>query len=110
MTFDWPTSPSWIIATVVLVAAAVLFVALRPRAQRSIAQRARTAVSTGAVPVQTDADPDARRRHALPDRGRSPAVPGRAGCARGSTTGWQRARLTSASIDRTPPGAAAGGD
>ena len=59
MTFDWPDSPSWIIATVVLVAAAVLFVALRPRAQRSIAQRARTAVSTGAVPVQTDADPDA---------------------------------------------------
>ena len=58
MTLDWPDSPSWIIAAVVLVAAAVLFVALRPRAQRSIAQRARTAVSTGAVPVQKDAVPD----------------------------------------------------
>ncbi|WP_173922585.1 threonine/serine exporter ThrE family protein [Agromyces sp. Marseille-P2726] len=48
-----------VIATAVLVVAALLFLALRPRAQRSIEERAREAVRTGAVPVTPDGRPDA---------------------------------------------------
>jgi uncharacterized membrane protein YjjP (DUF1212 family)/uncharacterized membrane protein YjjB (DUF3815 family) len=58
MTFDWPDSISWIIAAGVLLAAAVLFLALRPKAQRDIEDRARSAATTGSVPVPRDADPD----------------------------------------------------
>jgi uncharacterized membrane protein YjjP (DUF1212 family)/uncharacterized membrane protein YjjB (DUF3815 family) len=47
------------IALAVLVAAAVILFALRPRAERDIAVSARSAVITGAVPVSSSDEPDA---------------------------------------------------
>ncbi len=49
---------SWLIAAAVLVAAAVLLVVLRPRAERDISASALAAVSTGSTPVVPDASPD----------------------------------------------------
>ncbi|HET8779897.1 MAG TPA: threonine/serine exporter family protein, partial [Agromyces sp.] len=49
---------SWLIAAAVLVVAAVLLLALRPRAERDIAASALAAASTGSTPVAPDASPD----------------------------------------------------
>ncbi|WP_448808109.1 threonine/serine ThrE exporter family protein [Agromyces bauzanensis] len=55
---DWGDSISWLIATAVLVACAVLLVVLRPRAERDLSESARSVADTGSTPVSAEAEPD----------------------------------------------------